>query len=276
MELRQIEYFLAVSKTKSLTQAAKELYVSQPAITSAINNLEQELGVQLFMRTKRLVELTDEGETFQAHASIVIADINKTITQMTQVKEKKQGRIRIAANPLLAKCFLLPAFQIYNPKNITIIVGEHRELFDLIRNGECDIILTLGNDSEYIEFVNKVCLYQGTINSFQERKMDSALNGEVVIVTGAYHHDYVKSVMSLVNVNSEYIRIFHSDQSDIIDYLMKQQNAKSYLPDFYLRGVGERLNPNIPCNIYMISRVSLDSYEHHFIFDLGNFIKEGR
>ena len=58
MELRQLEYFLAVSELKSFTRAAEKMFVSQHTITNAINGLEKELNVKLLMRSNRQFALT--------------------------------------------------------------------------------------------------------------------------------------------------------------------------------------------------------------------------
>ena len=68
MELKQLEYFLAVSNNKSFTRAAEQLYVSQPSVTTAIKKLEDELGLILFDRNKKQAILTSEGEIFYQHA----------------------------------------------------------------------------------------------------------------------------------------------------------------------------------------------------------------
>ncbi|OCN03630.1 LysR family transcriptional regulator [Erysipelotrichaceae bacterium MTC7] len=64
MKLVQLHYFITIAKMKSINQAAQELYVSQPTLTSAIQELEQELGISLFTRTGRGVQLTNEGQEF--------------------------------------------------------------------------------------------------------------------------------------------------------------------------------------------------------------------
>ena len=61
MELRQLEYFQAVSRLQNFTRAAEELHVAQPSITSAIHKLEEELGVILFDRSQKKITLTSEG-----------------------------------------------------------------------------------------------------------------------------------------------------------------------------------------------------------------------
>ena len=62
MDIRQIEYFVEVAKQLSFTKAAATLHVSQPSISKAIQNFEAELGVPLFYRSSKRLELTDAGQ----------------------------------------------------------------------------------------------------------------------------------------------------------------------------------------------------------------------
>lgn len=64
MQIRQLEYFVAVAEQLNFTKAAKQFYISQTAVTLQIKALEEELGVVLFYRTNRKVELTPAGKTF--------------------------------------------------------------------------------------------------------------------------------------------------------------------------------------------------------------------
>jgi LysR family transcriptional regulator of gallate degradation len=68
MDLRQLEYFLAIAKRRSFTAAASELGLTQPSLTKTIRALEQELSVQLFERLPRGVELTSFGNSLLHHA----------------------------------------------------------------------------------------------------------------------------------------------------------------------------------------------------------------
>ena len=86
MELKQLEYFLTVSKLKSFTAAAEQLYVSQPGVTTAIKRLEEELGIQLFIRNKKNAVLTAEGRIFFNHIEIIMSDVSKAITKVTELK----------------------------------------------------------------------------------------------------------------------------------------------------------------------------------------------
>ena len=68
MKIIQLEYFCAVSRYHSITQAAQKLFVTQPAISTAIKELEKEFSVNLFVRSKNHLTLTTEGEIFYQKA----------------------------------------------------------------------------------------------------------------------------------------------------------------------------------------------------------------
>ena len=76
MKIVQLEYFCAATRLHSITQAAAELYVTQPAISTAIKELEKEFSISLFTRTKNHLSLTKEGEVFYQKAQKLLAEYN--------------------------------------------------------------------------------------------------------------------------------------------------------------------------------------------------------
>ena len=72
MQLKQLEYVIKVAECGSITQAAEQLFVSQPSLTKSIMSLEEEYRVSLFVRKHRGVELTNEGKNFIYYAKSVV------------------------------------------------------------------------------------------------------------------------------------------------------------------------------------------------------------
>ena len=113
MKIVQLEYFCAVCRYHSITQAAQKLYVTQPAISNAIKELEKEFSINLFMRSKNRMTLTKEGEIFYQKASTLLDTINQTTSEFYDLGQQVSA-IRIGIPPLLSSIFfpeVLVAFQ---------------------------------------------------------------------------------------------------------------------------------------------------------------------
>ena len=103
--------FYYVAKYKSFTQAAGALMNSQPNITRAIKNLEQELGCTLFIRTNRHVQLTPEGEALYRHVSVAFEQLQAGEEEIARGKGLDRGVLRIAATEVALRTFLLPVLK---------------------------------------------------------------------------------------------------------------------------------------------------------------------
>lgn len=126
MEIRQLEYFLMVSKVNSFTRAAERLYVSQPAVTNAVRSLEDELGIQLFDRSQKQTLLTTEGKIFFTHVEQIMNGISNTLEEINSLKNLSDGIVNIGLTAFggIPSCvFLLKDF-IESYPNIKISVKE--------------------------------------------------------------------------------------------------------------------------------------------------------
>ncbi len=79
MELRHVRYFVAVAENLSFRQASKQLHVSQPSLSVQIKQLEDELGVALFRRSKRRVEITRAGEVFLSASREILLRLQQAL-----------------------------------------------------------------------------------------------------------------------------------------------------------------------------------------------------
>jgi DNA-binding transcriptional LysR family regulator len=95
MELRRIQYFVAVAEEAHFGRAAERLQMAQPPLSQQIKALEAEMGVVLFHRTTRKVELSAAGERFLQRARVILADVDDAVTEAGQVAAGMVGRIAI-------------------------------------------------------------------------------------------------------------------------------------------------------------------------------------
>ena len=95
MELRHLRTIVAVAQHRSLTKAGEELYLTQSAISQQIRRLERELGIEVFRRTSRSVELTPEGEVILGYAHRVLAEVDGLHNELEELTGLLRGQLRI-------------------------------------------------------------------------------------------------------------------------------------------------------------------------------------
>lgn len=106
--LSQYKIFYEVAKAGNISKAAKELYISQPAISKAIGKLEDSLGLSLFTRSSRGVQLTSEGEILFEHAREAFEALERGEQELRRIQEFDIGHLRIGVSNTLCKYVLLP------------------------------------------------------------------------------------------------------------------------------------------------------------------------
>jgi len=95
MELRHLRYFTAVVQWSGYREASRRIHVAQPAISQTVGDLEQELGVKLFSRSKRIAQLTPEGELFYAEAVRTLAQAEAAVDTARRAAKGEIGRLSI-------------------------------------------------------------------------------------------------------------------------------------------------------------------------------------
>ena len=100
--------FYHVAKASSISAAARELCISQPAVSQAVKALEQAIGIELFIRTKKGVSLTNAGEILYSHVAAGYESISLGEQQLSQLLHMETGEIRIGASDMTLQFYLLP------------------------------------------------------------------------------------------------------------------------------------------------------------------------
>ena len=106
--LSQYKIFYEVAKAGNISKAAKELYISQPAISKAISKLEDSLGLSLFTRSSRGVQLTSEGEILFEHTREAFDALDRGEQELKRIQDFDIGHLRIGVSNTLCKYILLP------------------------------------------------------------------------------------------------------------------------------------------------------------------------
>ena len=145
MELRELQYFEAVAHHGHFGRAAEALCLTQPAVTKAINRLEESLGARLFDRLKTGAVLTPAGKAVLKQAERVRRAVEDTVKQAQEYTTGASGHIRIGAAPTMAQ-YLLPSLcrhLLEKSAGLTLEarIGTSRRLRQLLEAGEVDLLL---------------------------------------------------------------------------------------------------------------------------------------
>ena len=144
MDLRDLNYFLTVAREQNITRAAKKLNMSQPPLSRQLQLLEEELGVQLLVRGKRQVTLTDEGKYLAAQAEQILSMAKQTSQHLATLKTQDiKGTLTIGVTETCSASILpdvLPEFQrLYPLVDYNIWCGNSNDVAYRVREGLMEI-----------------------------------------------------------------------------------------------------------------------------------------
>lgn len=137
--------FCRVAKSKSFSKAAKGLYMTQPAVSQAIMQLERELDIRLFNRTPKGVSLTNEGSLLFEYVNSAMHLIDAGEEKILEFKNLTAGELKIGVGDTISRYFLLPYLEAFHNKypniKLKIVNGTTLELCSLLKSGEVDLAI---------------------------------------------------------------------------------------------------------------------------------------
>ncbi|MEW6426007.1 MAG: selenium metabolism-associated LysR family transcriptional regulator [Bacillota bacterium] len=162
MNLRQLEVFLRVAELKSFTRAARQLYMSQPAVSFQIRSLEEELGVKLFWRNEKNVMLTEAGRLLYPEVKQMIGHFYKIKSGLDNLKGLRTGHLEIGASTIPGE-YLLPLLigdfrKKYPGVLVSLRIGGSGEVEKWLANREIDLgftgIFVAGKEVECLPWID--------------------------------------------------------------------------------------------------------------------------
>jgi len=208
VNLRQLEFFVTLAQTEHMTQAAKESNTSQPNISHAMTMLEQEIGVTLFEKKGRNIQLTRHGRIFYEYVSPALAEIEKGQRKLQEMVDPDSGEIQfgfiftMGANlaPKLTQSFHQKGHQ---KINFEFQQGNSNQIIQMLLDDRIDIGICskVSNDSELI--------YQ-------------ILTQEEMVVVVPLAHPLAKYDSISLRETTNYPYVYYSKQSGLRPYLDQQ------------------------------------------------------
>lgn len=154
MNLKQLESFTLIIESRSFSQAAKKLFLTQPTISSHISLLEKELNTQLLIRTTKDVHPTDDGKKLYTYAKQIL-NLQNTIFQEFNVKSEESNLLTVGASTIPEQYILpevLPKYIRKNKSELKILQGDSSEVINKIINKEVEVGL-VGTEIENLSLI---------------------------------------------------------------------------------------------------------------------------
>ena len=158
MEFRQLKYFLAVAEEGQITKAAEKLNITQPPLSQQIILLEEELGVQLFQRSKKQIRLTESGRALQNRAEQIMELMKTAEDEVQEAAEGLSGKLTIGTITSSGRSMIPEFIQKYHHKyphvSFDLRQGDSRRVVELLNAGLIEIgVVRLPVDEAVYNFI---------------------------------------------------------------------------------------------------------------------------
>ena len=228
MDIRYLEYILALSETGNMTKAAKKLYISHPTLSQFLNKQEQELGTPLFERYNGIYSLTPGGSLYSEYAKKVISLTTNLEKDIKRVSNSSRIRIGTSASSAIQMLsYILADFRQYYPKVELVLSDDNlRSTSDFISKGEIDLAFVTANSME------------------QYRGQSIELKKEEVVFAAPSSHPYCQKTSGnrQPSLNSAQLLEHFCSSPFILQH--KGSCIRYLIEDFF---VDEKFNPTVAC-----------------------------
>lgn len=204
MNLEQIRYVMEVSKEGSITRAAERLHLSPSALSQSISQLEKELGVTIFTRSRKGTTLTSEGKKIVNSGNEILSSIEKMYRDLSIDKEEKFLKIGCAPSIIyiVYDAFLLFHNEHSNVK-VEIIELDQDEILTKLAHGEIDLAFSPFSETE---------LEGSSIREFIDYKL--IYTGYACLCVSKHSHLFLKDFVTLEDLKEEKMVMYNSKRSN--------------------------------------------------------------
>lgn len=247
MEIRRLSYFVRVAEDGSLTKAAGILRIAQSALSRQMRLLEEELGVRVFNRTARGMQLTEEGEYLQSAVSGPLREVELALQNVRSIPHQVEANFAIGMPPgladRLARPMALALAQAFPKMEFRLIEGPTGGLIDWLNRGMVDFALleeTARNDQIQEHNLASLPLVlagppKGELKPGQAVTFNKAMN--LPLILPSHHMGIRGAVNDAVVVSSARPNIcFQADAAKLARELAKDGMGYAVLPKYYFRG----------------------------------------
>ena len=214
--LNLYKIFYEVAKNKSISAASKNMYISQPAISKAIKNLETDLGVVLFYRTLNGTVLTEKGQELFEYVEEAFNNFRAAEKKMNENKNLEKGSLSVGIPSHIASFYLMNRIVKFHEKyskiDVTVVNRPSSELLKLLENNE-------------IDFVIDTMSFKDELDCFNVKKLTTLSHCFVALKDSELVEEKEEYSLSDLSKVPLILPVFHSSHRQHLDSLAKDNNV---------------------------------------------------
>ena len=246
MTITQLNYVLALDKSNNFTKAAKACKISQPSLSTQIQKLEEELGVEIFDRTKKPIKSTEIGKILINQFKVIIDESSNVSELIIKSKKKINRNIKFGISYTL-EATLLPLFyesliSKFNNSNIKLTINSKDKLLKKLNNNEIDFIITttprLKKELKVIPFYYEplMIVIPKKLQNFDLKIIEPNKINTNEILVSKKNNDLKKSIIKLFNTKKFNTKI-KTDNLETLLNLSLNGAGMSVLPYLFFEGL---------------------------------------
>ena len=266
MELRQLRYFVKVARKEHVTHAAEELHIAQSAVSRQIHQLEDELGVQLFVQQGRNLHLTAAGKLFLERVEAILIDLERAVFDVTELTGSEHGEIRLGFPHTLGIHLVPKLVSEYLQKHPNVRFkfkqGNYDTLIKYVAEAEVDLALTspcpdtsktVSGELLLMEELYVVVPPNHPFVQFESIALEQLKNEPFVLFSEGYS---LRTIVwdACLQAGFEPIIAFEGEETDTIRGLVAAGMGVSLLPEMALTGQSDLMPVKIPIRSGKVSR----------------------
>ncbi|MGA3374864.1 LysR family transcriptional regulator [Lactiplantibacillus pentosus] len=244
---QQMQYFIAIVKNHSFTQAAVDCHISQSAISQQMKELENRLDITLIKRKGRSFEVTEAGQYFYIHSQDILADVDQLVENTIKIEKNDEAELRVGYLRSFGTTEFLQTVSEFTqefPKvKIKISSGTHEDLYELLRTGQIDLDLSDQRRALSNEYQNEFLTasdFMVAVNHSLPVDTDKIEIADLVdlpcilIIDGTQQAAEEAYYRDVLGVRSEFVRAQNYDEAQMLiasnqGYLIINQRMQSQL-----------------------------------------------
>lgn len=229
----RLNVFQSVARNLSFTKAANELFITQPAITRHIKELESEFEIKLFNRTGNKITLTKAGTILLSYADHILSLHNELKFELSQLKGNPEGNLRIGASTTIAQYVIPPALSKFNNRfpeiRLSLVNGNTEQIEQRLLDNEIDVGIVEGKpanpDIRYSSFLNDELL---VFTSAQNQTHPNTVSGEEFLKLPFVLRERGSGTLEIIEKSLQQYQI-SPKQLNVLMFLGSTEAIKSFI-----------------------------------------------